>query len=557
MLRLCSLCMVLVCGQCLVAQDQDFRFSDVSEHSGLLPQAAGLMGHGAGWGDVNGDGWPDLYLATFHYQASRENLLMLNHDGQFRIAVDSATAISTRGTGVLFADLDNDGDLDLYLGSMPGPTGSRLAERHGHAFAGCSLFENDGRGQFADRSSGSGACPQDFGGRSVTILDIDGDTLPDLLVGEDPIPGYSGSSTQRSRLFRNLGRLTFLDITEDVGIPSDAAGLGVAAADLNQDGWPDFVITSTLGTRVLINDGTGFFSEAAEAREVLAWPDAGGDDMICGICIADVNNDGLPDLLLGQHYSSPWVQPVACRLYLHRGLRNGMPAFQDITEAAGLPKLPLKGPHVEVQDFDNDGLPDISISMVKFAQGEAFPVLLRNLGNTNGIPQFRCTALTVNDFPTAEDRSIHRSGTFFEKMVAEHKVTYSAPGPSCDFDRDGRLDLFLPSWWPELPSLLLRNTTEGGHWLQVEIESRGQINRRGIGCQVALYRSGKAGQPDGRLITREMATGFGYASGQEPRLHFGLGDLTEVDVVITLPHGHGTIVHPAVSANQSLRIAVE
>ncbi|MGB0742821.1 MAG: hypothetical protein ACPGXX_22320 [Planctomycetaceae bacterium] len=48
MLRLCSICMVLVCGQYLVAQDQDFRFSDVSEHSGLLPQAAGLMGHGAG-----------------------------------------------------------------------------------------------------------------------------------------------------------------------------------------------------------------------------------------------------------------------------------------------------------------------------------------------------------------------------------------------------------------------------------------------------------------------------------------------------------------------------
>ncbi|MDA1014420.1 MAG: VCBS repeat-containing protein, partial [Planctomycetota bacterium] len=377
-----------------------FAFRDVGVQTGFLPAAAGIQGHGAGWGDVDGDGWPDLYVGTFHYSGTQPNLFFRNAKGKFQLDDQPQLRISTRATGVLLADLDNDGDLDLYVASMPAPEGSRLAVRMGHAFRGCSIFRNDGGGRFTDVSQDNAACPVAFGGRSATVLDINGDGLLDLLVGEEPSTGYNGSKTRTSRLFRNLGNLKFADVSREAGIPENAAGLGVAATDANGDGWPDFFLASTLGNYLMLNDGTGKFQEAIGAHETFAWPTAKGDNMVCGVAIGDVNGDTLPDIVIGQHYDSPWVKPVANRLYLHQGNTDGQPKFKDVTVAVGLVPLPLKGPHVEIQDFDNDGFPDIYTSIVKFADGQPHPVIFRNLGH-RGEPRFKESALGVNDFPTA------------------------------------------------------------------------------------------------------------------------------------------------------------
>ena len=537
------------------AVSQNFVFRDVGLESGFLPAAAGIQGHGAGWGDVDGDGWADLYIGTFHYKDTQPNLLFRNRAGMFSLDDQPAVRISTRATGILFADLDNDGDLDLYVASMPAPEGGRLATRMGHPFAGCSLFRNDGGGKFSNVSDGNAACPVAFGGRSATVLDFDGDGLLDLLVGEDPISGYNGSKTRSSRLFRNKGGLRFEDVSPEIGLPNDAAGLGVAACDVNLDGWPDFFLASTLGNYMMLNEGRGGFRECPNARDVFAWPTAKGDDMVCGVCMADVNGDALPDIVLGQHYSTPWRNPVANRLYLNRGVTNGVPTYEDVTEAAGLIPLPLKGPHVEIQDFDNDGRPDIYTSIVKLADGRPHPVIFRNLGNRDGLPRFEETALAANDFPTDEDRTIKRSGTFFQKMVDERKIIYSAPGPTCDFDHDGRLDMVLPNWWTELPSLLLKNETPGGHWLDVRVTGSGKVNRMGIGSRVSLFEAGQAGQRSALIASREIATGFGYASSQEAIAHFGLGKRTTCDVVVTFPHGQGQVIEESLTVDRRITIS--
>ncbi|MGH7199073.1 MAG: CRTAC1 family protein, partial [Planctomycetaceae bacterium] len=457
---------------------------------------------------------------------------------------------------VVFADLDNDGDNDLYVSSMPAAADSRLGQREGHALAGCTLFRNDGNnGRFTNISAGNGACPPAFGGRSAAVLDYDGDGLLDLLVGEDPNPGYNGSTTHSSRLFRNLGELQFEDVSRTVGLPEGIPGLGVAAADVNNDTWPDFFLASSGGgNRLFLNQQDGTFREAPGSREVFDWPTARGDNMVCGVCFGDVNRDGLLDIVLGQHYERPWSDPVPNRLYLNRGIKEGNPRFEDVTAAVGLVPLPMKAPHVEIQDFDNDGRPDISTSMVKFADGTPHPVIFRHLGVRDGLPRFEAPALAVNDFPTAEDKAVRRSGELFEKILRERKIIYMAPGPSGDFDNDGRLDLFLPNWWSEAPSLLLHNETPGGRWLQIQVEGSAGVNRMGIGSRVNVYPAGKLGDAAALLGCREIATGYGYASGQPAIAHFGLGDVERVDVEIILPHGQGTLTRKNIPVNQRISV---
>jgi enediyne biosynthesis protein E4 len=526
-----------------------FAFTDAGDSTGLFPHAANIWGHGAGWGDVDGDGWIDLFVATFHEPGSKPGLFFRNKKGKFEPDAQKPLSVSARGTGVVFADLDNDGDLGLYLGNMPDPKSNRV---------GCTLLSNDGKGNFTNISKDCGACPPDFGGRSVAVLDYDGDGLLDLLVGEDPIPGYNGSKTKRSRLFRNKGNLKFEDVTDAVGFPAVAPGLGVAAADVNNDGRPDLFLCSGTFNALFLNDGKGKFTEMPGSRQLFAYKgagEAGGDNMVCGVCFGDVNRDGRLDLVLGQHYSTPWRETVPNKLFINRGIIDGVPTFEDVTEKAGLTALGMKSPHVELQDFDNDGWPDIYFSTVKFAGGKPYPVIFRHQGEISaGVPRFRDDAWAVNDFPTAADRAIADSGKMFEKVKGEKKVVYTAPGPTGDYDNDGRLDLFLPNWWPDARSMLLRNETKGGNWLRVQVEGAGGANRMGIGSRANLYTEGKLGETAALLGCREIAAGYGYASGQPAYTHFGLGGAQKVDVEVILPHGKGKLTHRGATANQVLKV---
>ena len=491
------------------------RFHDITATAGLREPLAGMMGHGAAWGDVNGDGHVDAFIGGFSDRPNEEYLpasgpvsskLMLGQsDGTFRAAENTAAEFYGRISGALFVDLDNDGDLDLYSANNTKGRASRTTEPQRSAQLRFSnLFENR-EGRLIDTGRESGANPERLRtARNIGALDYDADGLLDLLVVEDKF--IKNPST---RLFRNLGELRFRDVTQEVGLPEDLFGLGLAVADLNNDSRPDFFVGHS--NRMFLSTGDGKYSEPESLRNLFAWEPLDAEDWPCGAAFGDLNNDGLLDLVLAVHY----VQ-ARNRIYLNRGLKNGVPQFEDITKAAGLPPHEAnKSPHVEIQDFDNDGRPDLFFSTAwKATDGAITPVLYRNTGNNKGIPQFE----------------------LFAKPPAGAEPVYFASAPTADFDADGRRDLLMVNWFSDNHTRLLRNTSPQQHWLDVAITGH-SFNRMGLGSRISLYEPGKASDPAALLGTQELSIGYGYASGQEALCHFGLGPRTSVDMVVQFPNG--------------------
>jgi hypothetical protein len=379
----------MVVGLALVAfsaatlAQQPLVFKDAGDEAGLFPAVAKIAGHGVAWGDVDGDGWADLYVGAFGGApyGSKTNQFFRNVKGKFELDPQENLRVLGRANGGVFADFDNDGDLDLYITNHAIDGG----KKEPHYAEPNHLFRNEGGGKFTDISKTSNCCPAGIAARSVCVTDYDADGLLDLVVGECFFQG--GQS--RSRLYRNLGGLTFENVSQGVGLPTQLTGFGVAAGDVNGDGWPDLYFGGRHhGTRLFLNDGNGHFSELPKERGDFAWKQyETPDDTVCGCTFGDVNRDGLVDILIGSHCDRPWFTGgIPVRLFLNRGIDAVLPKFEDVTERAGLVPLPMKSPHVEIQDFDNDGWPDIYTSIVKFdAQGQTHPVIFRGLGIKDGV----------------------------------------------------------------------------------------------------------------------------------------------------------------------------
>src|SRR5688500_14365861 len=166
--------LIVLGGNVSQAADYPFVFKDVGEEAGIFPHVAGIRGHAAAWGDVDGDGWPDLFVGTFHNAGSKSSQFFRNEKGNFRLDEQEQSRTSGIGSGALFVDLTNSGRLDLYV--------SHCAHgKEGLLIVPSLLFRNDGGGKFTDVSATSGACPTGYTGRGLAALDFDGDGLLDLI----------------------------------------------------------------------------------------------------------------------------------------------------------------------------------------------------------------------------------------------------------------------------------------------------------------------------------------------------------------------------------------
>jgi hypothetical protein len=508
-------------------EEPAIRFRDATERAGLRAPLAGMMGHGGAWGDFDGDGRIDLYVGNFSDRPDEEyapadgpvrNQLFRNAgDGRFEPAGQTSVEFHARTSGAVFADLDNDGALELYVANNAKPKTSRSTEpqrsaqlRHG------SLFRNDD-GRLIDVSAESGACPKQLHtARNVGVLDYDADGRLDLLVIEDRF-----TRNPRSVLLHNEGGLRFRDATSEAGLPDDLYGLGLAIADLNGDRRPDFFVGHS--NRLFLSRGDGTYFESPALRELFAWKPLDAEDWPCGVAFGDLNRDGRLDLVLSIHSVR-----ARNRVYLNTGVKDGAPTFRDITKEAGLgATVPIRCPHVEIQDFDNDGWPDIYTTAAWLdTNGKVTPLIYRHQGLRDGLPRF------------APPRPI------------DSEMVYYPTGPSGDYDGDGRLDLFLINWFQGNHSRLLHNESPKQNWLQVRAVGR-EVNRMGLGAQVRVYRAGENMKPAALLGFQEIATGYGYAAGQPAVCHFGLGDEAAVDVKITFPNGK-TVARRDVPADQTL-----
>jgi enediyne biosynthesis protein E4 len=499
------------------APDQEkIVFSDVTEAARLVEPLAGLMGHGGAWGDVDGDGRLDLFVGGFCDRPNAEyapaagpvssRLLRNRGDGTFERLSQPGVEFFARTSGAVFADLDNNGTLELYAANNAKAGAGKSAKTQRSV-----LFRND-RGTLVDISSESGACPEELlTARNIGVLDVDGDGLLDLLVVEDKF-----TRKPRTALLRNKGSLKFEIANAALGLPDDVFGLGLAVADLNGDGKPDFFVGHS--NRLFVSGPDGRIHESPELRKLFAWTPLSGEDWPCGAAFMDLNRDGRLDLVVTAHH-----ERARTRLYLGGDVKDGMPQFRDVTKESGLPEIiPTKTPHVEFQDFDNDGWPDLYVSAAWVENGKVTPLIFRHTGLKDGVPQFE------------PNRPI------------QGPMVYFPAGPSGDYDNDGRLDLFLINWFAGRRSTLLRNESPKRSWLDVQVVGR-TMNRMGIGAQVRVSAGGQL------IGFQEITTGYGYASGQRAYAHFGLGDEKSVSVEVRLPNGK-KLVKDGVAADRLLTV---
>ena len=472
--------------------------------------------------DFDDDGWLDLYLL----QATGDggNRLFRNLGGGRFADVTDGSGLADVGfaMGTATGDYDGDGDVDLFVSN----------------FGADRLFRNDGDGRFVDVTDTAGVGHPGFGA-SATFFDADADGDPDLYVTNyvdwseatelecrnrtgrlDYCPPARYDAPTRDVLYRNDGDGTFTDVSEESGINTAVGtGLGVVAVDFDGDGRRDvFVANDGMPDHLWINQGGLRFKEEAMQRgcdrDLSGVAKAG-----MGVSSEDVDDDGDPDLIvcnLGGESDS---------FYLNDGGR-----FIDATNRSGLGSASRHFTRFGLGfvDFDNDGVLDLYAANGRVGASDdpeavdpyAEPDLLLR-GEAGRYRPVRPAGGTV---PTPARTS---RGAIFG-----------------DFDNDGGQDVVVLDLGS--PVRLLRNVLPSrGGWLTVDVR-----DGRGAPAIGAVVRA----QMGDRVVTRRVRTDSSYLTAQDPRVHFGLGDVDSVGrLEVVWPDGSTRIMND-VAAGRIIRI---
>jgi enediyne biosynthesis protein E4 len=366
-------------------RNDSLQFVDVTESSGLDARDYGM---GVATGDIDNDGWVDLYLTNYGVNRMYRN----NGDGTFAdVTQRTGTGDPRWSVSASFFDMDRDGWLDLYVANYV----EWLVEKNPKCFAASSrrdycgpadfpplphtLYRNRGDGTFEDVSGRAGIARQPGPGLGVIAFDADRDGWTDVYVANDGAPSFLWMN-QRDGTFRDDALLAGAAVNRR-GQPE--AGMGVDAGDFDADGDEDIFITHLTGetNTLYVNDGTGMFedrsTETGAALGSLPFTSFGTSWI-------DYDNDGWLDLFITSgavRIQEPPLPPLAQTDQLYRN------AGGRLEEVPGVFKAPGVGRGAAFGDVDNDGDTDL---LVFYNNGPARLLLNQSGGpwiGLDGVPQ--------------------------------------------------------------------------------------------------------------------------------------------------------------------------
>lgn len=522
----------------LEAQDRAVPFVDATETTGLdfvhfngrtgenyFPE---IMGSGGALLDYDGDGDLDLYLSQgrlFRPGATMDEALapprhpvpltdrLYRNDlkgGTVRftdVTGESGLAAGGYGMGAATGDFDGDGDVDLYVFNH-GPN---------------QLWRNDGDGTFTDVTDAAGVADPGWTAAAV-FFDFDRDGDLDLLsvnYVEFALADHKICQTKAAvntycspslfepapdRLYENRGDGTFRDVTTPMGL--DAAygpGLGAVAADFDGDGWPDlYVANDGEPNQLWINrEGRGFRDDALLAGAAVSRE--GRPEASMGVSAEDFDMDGDVDLFMTH------LDGETNTVYVNEG--GGTFTDRSVETGLATPSRRYTGFGTAWFDMDNDG--DLDLLVVN--------------GEVNAIDELYRAG---DDFPYEQRNQLFENlgdGTYREITeeagAAFEPVEVSRGALFGDLDNDGDVDVVITN--NDGPARVLLNQVGGARpWLGLRlVTGSGATLRDALGARVELLRR------DAASLWRRVRTDGSYASANDPRVLFGLGDGPKIEGV--------------------------
>ena len=524
-------------------------------------------GGGVALGDLTGDGLPEIILTS-----NEEGPRLFLNLGSFRfrdITSESGLGAGEHSwtTGVTLADVNGDGQLDIYVCRA----GQKEPKQRADALW---IHEGvkDGVPRFDDQAAKYGVADEGYSTHAA-FLDYDRDGDLDLfLINNSPRPvtSFGQRNTRHERdpygghkLYRNDVH-RFRDVSAEAGIYGSEIGfgLGVAVADVNRDGWPDVYVANDFFERdyLFINAQNGTFTESLDRQ----MPSVTYFSM--GVDVADLDNDQWPDV-----YTTDMLPEDEFRLkmmasfegwdvyqakvrdgYHHQFMRNmlqrnnGNGTFSDVGQMAGVAQTDWTWSAL-IADLDLDGRKDIYVSngIVKDITSQDYIAFLANQETMKEVTKSgrrvdfdRLTkAMTETPLP---DYAFHNLGEL--RFVNEAKAwgldtpAFSSGAAYGDLDADGALDLVVNNVNEE--AFVYRNNARAllpeHRFLRVKLEGGG-ANRFAIGARVTVFAGAEA-------LMQEQSPARGFQSSVDYVLGFGLGRHESVDSLrVDWPDGRVTV----------------